>query len=565
MKTEKSVYRKNFALIIAFLILISVTFIIALFITYNLTSKYVENEFASKKIDVLEQTIKPYNDFFYNKIPEITFYQGYLDSASAAKYSNSVFNDYPFVRRIIFYDVQIGSQNNNYAKQKELGIGVKSIYEYVSKNGRVISLKKQQPEDYNDFKAMANKLDNYVAFADTSREPNQDEKFKTFYDIRPEKISYLNIPRREEVKRYRELQKNGGRTTFYKQNMLTFILNQYALKVKNSHPELYKDVSIKPVVYDPIENENSNITTEVAFPGAFSDYKLYFSSPKDHLTAQINRRFMPIGAAVLLIYSFLVLVGWLIYRNLNVNLKLFKLQYDFINNFTHEFKTPISVIKIAGSNLRSDSELSERQRKQYGKILDEEADKLNELMNKLLSFTQLENKSIQIKKEEIKLEDFVKGYIETFKIKYPDFKLSYKIHGISNFYTDPVLLGSIFQNLIENAYKYSNPKRRELCINIRLEKRNIIFSFTDKGIGIAKNEIDNVFKKFYRVESQYNQDGSAGLGLAFCKELANFMNGEITVNSKINEGSEFIVTLPYEQPGKQSPLNYEQRNKNSAD
>jgi two-component system, OmpR family, phosphate regulon sensor histidine kinase PhoR len=90
MKAQQSVYRKNFSLIIAFLILISVTFIVALFIAYNLTSKYVENEFASKKIDVLEQTIKPYNDFFQNRIPEITFYQGYLDSASAAKYSGSV-------------------------------------------------------------------------------------------------------------------------------------------------------------------------------------------------------------------------------------------------------------------------------------------------------------------------------------------------------------------------------------------------------------------------------------------------------------------------------------------
>jgi two-component system phosphate regulon sensor histidine kinase PhoR len=58
-----------------------------------------------------------------------------------------------------------------------------------------------------------------------------------------------------------------------------------------------------------------------------------------------------------------MLIGWLIYRNLNVNMKLFKLQYDFINNFTHEFKTPVSVIKIAGSNLRSDGELTERQRK----------------------------------------------------------------------------------------------------------------------------------------------------------------------------------------------------------
>jgi two-component system phosphate regulon sensor histidine kinase PhoR len=178
--------------------------------------------------------------------------------------------------------------------------------------------------------------------------------------------------------------------------------------------------------------------------------------------------------------------------------------------------------------------------------LNEEADKLNDLMNKLLSFTQLENKSINIKKEEIDVDDFVNRYKETFKLKYPDFKISCKINRVKSFYTDPVLLGSVFQNLIENAYKYSHPNKKELYINVTHEKRNIIFSFADKGIGIPKNELNNVFRKFYRIENQYNQNGSVGLGLAFCKELVNFMDGEITVNSKINEGSEFKVTLPYE-------------------
>jgi two-component system phosphate regulon sensor histidine kinase PhoR len=443
----------------------------------------------------------------------------------------------------VFYDVNIGSNND---PQKALGVGINSIYEYRRRKDKVAGTKKQAPESATDFAAMAGKLNNFVAFADTSREPTQDEKFRTFYDIQPEKITYLNIPRREEVKRYREIQKGVGQSSVYKQNMLTFILNQYALKVINTHPELYKNVYLRQVVYDPLDNESNKITTEVPLPGAFSDYKLYFSSPKEYLTAEINRRFMPIAAMVLLIYVFLVLIGWLIYRNLSVNLKLFKLQYDFINNFTHEFKTPISVIKIAGSNLRSDSDLSERQRKHYGKILDEEADKLNELMNKLLSFTQLENKSISIKKEEIDLEEFTKGYIETFRLKYSDFKMDYKVQGVRNFYTDPVLLGSVFQNLIENAYKYSNPKHREIYILIKLEKKNVKFSFKDKGIGVPKEEMENIFKKFYRIENQYNQNGSVGLGLAFCKELVNFMDGEITVSSKISEGSEFKVTLPYE-------------------
>ncbi|MEO3405333.1 HAMP domain-containing sensor histidine kinase [Mucilaginibacter sp. CAU 1740] len=547
MAVQKNAYRQNRSLIIVFLVFISITFVVALFISYNLTAKYVENEFASKKIEVLEQTVKPYNDFFQNKIPEITSYQGFLDSASAGKYAATVFSDFGFVRRIIFYDARIGGKEGLTVNRNNLSISAQAIYQYWNVKGVVKGSRQRNATNEDDFREMAVKLSNYVAFSDTSKISTQDELFKAFWDVKPDKISYTNILRREDVRIYRDLQLQGNsRGASYKQNMMTFYLDPYLMKVKNTHPELYQNVTITPVVYDPIDSEGDKLITEVAFPGAFSDYKLFFSSAQGYLTAEINRRFMPIGAVVLLMTGILMLIGWLIYRNLNVNIKLFKLQYDFINNFTHEFKTPVSVIKIAGSNLKGDGELTERQRRHYGKILDEEADKLNELMNKLLSFTQLENKSITLKKEEIVLESFVGRYIETFKIKYPNFKLLYKVTGVQTFYTDPVLLGSVFQNLIENAYKYSHPQQKELFINISQEKRNIVFSFADKGIGIPKNELGNVFKKFYRIENQYNQNGSVGLGLAFCKELVNFMSGDITVHSKVNEGSEFIVTLPYE-------------------
>jgi two-component system phosphate regulon sensor histidine kinase PhoR len=94
--------------------------------------------------------------------------------------------------------------------------------------------------------------------------------------------------------------------------MMTFFLDPYLLKVKNSHKELYQNISIEPVVYDALDNQSGNLNTEVSMPGAFSDYKLFFSSARGYLTAEINRRFMPIGALVLLIYCFLVLIGWLI-------------------------------------------------------------------------------------------------------------------------------------------------------------------------------------------------------------------------------------------------------------
>ncbi len=546
MEHTRNIYRKNFSLIIIFLVLISVIFVIALFVSYDLNKKYVENEFSAKKIDVWEQTIKPYNNLFLTKIPEITSYQGYLDSASAARYADAVLRDYPFVKRLLFYEILIGSQSKPNGIKNNLSLSVKASYQYQLLNGKVVGTKERGNANDIDFKQMAEKLGNYITFSDTTRGSTQNEIFRTFYDVKPNKISYSNILRRQDIKMFRELQRHPNPSSFYKQNMMTFFLDPYLLKVRNIHKELYQNITIQPIVYDPLDNESGNLVDDVALPGALADSKLYFSSAKDYLTAEINRRFMPICALAVLIYLFLLLIGWLIYRNLNVNIKLFKLQDDFINNFTHEFKTPVSVIKIAGSNLSGDSELSERQRKQYGKILNEEADKLNDLMNKLLSFTQLENKSIDIKKEKIDIDEFVNKYKDTFKLKYPDFNIHCGVHDVKFFYTDPVLLGSVFQNLIENAYKYSPASKKILNINVRHEKRNIIFSFVDKGIGIQKNELNNVFKKFYKIENQYNQNGSVGLGLAFCKELVNFMDGDIKVNSQVNKGSEFVVILPYE-------------------
>jgi two-component system phosphate regulon sensor histidine kinase PhoR len=547
MKGHNTVYRKNSSLIIAFVTLVSVTLIVGLFVAYRLTVHSVENDFSAKKNNVADQSlIDPYNDFYRNRIFEINSYSGLLDSASASNYADSVFHSFGFVTKVVFYQVVVGGAHIDNLKGKHLEISNKAVFEYFPKKRRRWLPKNDGEINATDFNQMAEKLNAYVARYDTTKGPGADQQ-SVFYNTRPGKISFLNIPGNSDLKIYHDLQKTGPSGSFYKQNMMTFYLDAYKIKIKNVHPELYSSVTIRQVTYDPLDvDHNKTLTDEVALPGAFSDYKFYFSSPRDYLNGEILHRFLPVGAIMFLVYAVFMFIGWLIYRNLNTNLKMFKLQYDFINNFTHEFKTPVSVIKIAGSNLKGDNELTDRQRKHYGKILDEEADKLNELMNKLLSFTQLENKSISITKDKIKIEPFVKGYIDTFKIKYPLFKLSYAIDKEAKyFFTDSVLLGSVFQNLMENAYKYSHLDQKELFINITLEKRNIIFSFIDKGIGIPKSELNNIFRKFYRLENQYNQNGSVGLGLAFCKELVNFMDGDITVKSRVDVGSEFVVTLPY--------------------
>lgn len=545
-------YRKNFSLILIFIVLISVLFILSLFLAYNFSKKFIENEFVSEKVKVLEESIKPYNEFFQNKVPEISYYNGYLDSATTAKFVDTILKTYPFVSKVIFYDLEV---NNGPVRDGlntgQFSLGPKLVYQFgdLVPMDSVKLFSRDETKKFNhrdDFNALGIKLISYVENLDTTKVPAQDELFTNFSNIRSNKITYLNIPRFEDLKIYKEMLRNKLHPSpVYQQDMLSFHMDPYKIRIINSRPLLYQNIRIEPLTYDPLNTSSEYIATEIALPGPFSDYKLYFISAKSFVDKEIRSYFIPISLVMLLFYSLLVLVAYLIFRNLNINHRMFKLQYDFVNNLTHEFKTPVSVIKIAGNNIKSAASLTERELKMYGKILDEEADKLNGLMNKLLAFTQIENNAIELNKDIVNMEDFIESTIESHKLKHPDFNVTYEVSGFSTFITDPVLLGSLFDNLAENAYKYSRPELKRLHITARLIKGKIVLRFTDQGIGIPAPEINHIFKKFYRIQNQYNQNGSVGLGLAFCKELVNYMSGEISVKSKVNKGTEFKIVLPY--------------------
>ncbi|HLW49980.1 MAG TPA: HAMP domain-containing sensor histidine kinase, partial [Sphingobacteriaceae bacterium] len=401
--------------------------------------------------------------------------------------------------------------------------------------------------DLDDFNNMAFKFSSFLERVDTNRVVYGDEVFRVFYSVTPGKISYMNIPRNEDLRTFKDLMDNKQvLQTSYEQDMFTFIINPNKLELSNPVPELYQHVEIVPLVYDNINVSSDLLVTETPMPGAMADHKLLLSSSRAFLASEINGRLYPIMGGILLIYLFLIMFAYLIYRNLFINQRMYKLQYDFINNLTHEFKTPVSVIKIAGNNISSAKELSDKERHMYGKILDQESDKLNNLMNTLLSFTQIENKSFKLKKENVDLHEFCDNIVAATNLKYKDIHLECEVEVNDLFYTDPILLGSVFQNLIDNAYKYSRPEERYLKIHIFEQKKSVIMTFADRGIGIEKNELEHVFKKFYRVESQYNQQGSVGLGLAFCRELVNFMGGAIHAESEVGKGTVFTINLPKE-------------------
>ncbi|MES2456490.1 MAG: HAMP domain-containing sensor histidine kinase [Bacteroidota bacterium] len=549
---KKSGYRKNFSLIITFIILMSVLFILSLGLAYRFSTKFIENEFVSEKVNVLEQTIKPYNDFFQKKLPEVSYYNGYLDSTTASNFVDTVLLEYPFVSKVIFYDSEVrNTPVSDGLNTGRFSFGPKSIYQFGSLVPRdsVALFSRENTRNFiagDDFNALALKLVTFIESLDTARTPSQDELFSNFSNVRSNKITYLNIPRAEDLKMYRTMMRKELKSLpVYQQDMMSFHLDPYKLRLVNSRPLLYQYIKIEPLTYDPLDTSSEYLTTEITLPGPFSDYKLYFISSKSFIDKEILSYFLPVAIGILIFYAIVVLVAFLIYRNLNINQKMFKLQYDFMNNLTHEFKTPVSVIKIAGNNIRSATALSQKELNLYGKILDEEADKLNGLMNKLLAFTQIENKAIELNRDQVNIEDFIASTVESHTLKHPDFNFTYEISGFKSLITDPVLLGSLFDNLAENAYKYSPVNRKRLHIVAQLIKGKVVFRFIDEGIGIPASEINNIFKKFFRIQNQYNQNGSVGLGLAFCKELVNFMDGEITVKSKVDKGTEFKIVLPF--------------------
>ncbi len=553
MTHRRNTYRVNYLLVSAFIVVVIASFVLAAFLARDLTVTYVENEFASRKVEVLEYNISPFNDFFHNRIPEISFYQGYLDSAAVAAYADSVFWKYPFVERIVFYDVALSNDEHvDYGfSANNLVVYPKGVYQFSARSDQEdlshsVNTSEHLPLSLSDdFNNMAVKFAAFIERVDTTKTLRDDDIFKVFYTVTPGKISYMNIPRRDDLKTYKELMYGQHvQDAVYEQDVLTFFIDPNKLSLQNIIPELYQHVQIQPLVYESIDTDPDLFTTETPLPGALADYKIYFSSSRTFLRSEINRRFLPVMTGVITIYLLLAVIAYLIYRNLYVNERMFKLQYDFINNLTHEFKTPVSVIKIAGNNIRSAKQLSDSERAHYGKILDEEADKLNNLMNTLLSFTQIENKSIKIKREEIDLHEFCDKILAATTFKYSDLAIRCEVDVKTTLYNDPILLGSIFQNLIDNAYKYSKRDNKVLNITIRQTRKQITMQFTDRGIGIAKTELPHIFKKFYRVQNQYNQQGSVGLGLAFCKELVNFMGGDISVESELGKGTTFQIAFP---------------------
>ncbi|MGQ7720354.1 sensor histidine kinase [Melioribacter sp. OK-1-Me] len=231
--------------------------------------------------------------------------------------------------------------------------------------------------------------------------------------------------------------------------------------------------------------------------------------------------------------------------------KLTEVKNDLINNITHEFKTPISTISIACEAL-NEPELAanEKMVKRYSKIVSEENERLKRLVESLLTTAALEKNggsSFNLVKKEVSIDDVINDCIKSFNERLRSEKFSIETAGIPSGMVikgDKYHLVNVFGNLIDNAIKY-NLRTPDIKISVSRNGFFCIVEVMDNGIGIPRSEIDKIFDTFYRISTGniHNVRGN-GLGLSYCKIIVELHGGKIKVESKPNEGSKFIITLP---------------------
>jgi methyl-accepting chemotaxis protein len=226
---------------------------------------------------------------------------------------------------------------------------------------------------------------------------------------------------------------------------------------------------------------------------------------------------------------------------------------EFISVAAHELKTPLTAIHGFSQLLKSEKTMKDKNStKKYLDIIDKETKRLANLVTNILELSRADLGTLKILYEKIDLKGLLNIVIKEMEVHAKSKRLSLEMDvekDIGSVETDREKLTQILINLINNAIKYT-PKG-SIRLSVSKERGSIHFSVKDTGIGIAKENISNLFHRFYQVDSTYTRKvGGTGLGLSICKEYVNAMGGRVWVESELNKGSTFHFMIPIKHTSK---------------
>jgi two-component system phosphate regulon sensor histidine kinase PhoR len=235
-------------------------------------------------------------------------------------------------------------------------------------------------------------------------------------------------------------------------------------------------------------------------------------------------------------------------RSLMTQRKLVEIKKDFINNMTHELKTPLATISLAVDALKSTKVNTDPKSVDYfSSIIKEENIRMNKHVETILQAAQLDKKENELNKQEVELHDLILGVVDSFKLQLegkPSNVQTILEASPSIIKADEEHILHVLSNLIDNAIKYS---KTEIDISIQTKTLNnkTCIRIVDKGIGMDANARKHIFEKFYRAHSGNVHDVKGyGLGMSYVKWVIDTHKGQITVHSEIGVGTSIEIILP---------------------
>lgn len=227
---------------------------------------------------------------------------------------------------------------------------------------------------------------------------------------------------------------------------------------------------------------------------------------------------------------------------------------DFINNMTHEFKTPISTISLAAQMLNDNAVLkSPTMLTHISTVINDETKRLRFQVEKVLQMSMFDRQKATLRLQDVDANVLIANITTTFKLKVE--KYGGKIEAVlgaqeSTVRVDEMHFTNVIFNLLDNAVKY---RREEVPLRLIVSTRDITqhgeerieITIHDNGIGMKREDLKKIFEKFYRVSTGNRHDVKGfGLGLAYVKKMVGELGGDISVESELNAGTKFIITLP---------------------
>jgi two-component system phosphate regulon sensor histidine kinase PhoR len=299
------------------------------------------------------------------------------------------------------------------------------------------------------------------------------------------------------------------------------------------------------------EYEQSRYFRRPLFPSSvfnrFVYISVYFPQEKQLLRKSIGI----MSGSSLIITIFIIIMFSLTLYIMFKQKRLSEMKNDFVNNMTHELKTPISTISLA-SQMLSDRSIPDEQKNlgQISRIIKTESRQLGYQVERVLQMAIFDHGELKLKREQVDLHDIIETVAQNFLLQMEKRggKLEYLPEADQSVITgDPMHLTNVVSNLMENAMKYTS-RNPEITISTLNENNSLVVSVADNGIGISKEDQKRIFDKFYRVPTGnvHNVKGF-GLGLSYVKLIVDEHGGSIKIKSEFNKGSRFDIHLPLEE------------------